>query len=532
MFSDEARQKMLAGVNQLADAVKTTLGPRGRNVVIDRPGRTPLITKDGVTVAQEIHLEDSFENMGAQMIKEVSARANNTAGDGTTTATVLAQSIINEGLKAVASGQNPMDIKRGIDQAVRIALTELDNASVECQDLKSIAQVGTISANSDKSIGDIIANAMEKVGYDGVITVEEGQSLDDELEVVEGMQFDQGYLSPYFVTNQAAGTIEMDNPLILMIDRKVTNFKDLLPSLEIVAKAGRPLVILAEDVEGEALGTLVVNHIKGVIKAVAVRAYGYGQFRHEMLTDIATLTGGILVAEGLGHTLEDITEQHLGSAKRVTITKNSTTIIGGQGSEAAIQERAEGIQHTVSNAAGDEQAMAKLRLAKLSGGVAIIKIGAASEVEMNEKKDRVEDALHATRASVEEGIVAGGGTALVHIAKEIEGIFENDTQRIGFDIAIKAMTAPLRQIVSNSGESADVIVNQVMANDDKQHGYNAASGEYGDMVEMGVIDPTKVTKSALKFAASVASTMITTECMITNAPDENQGMMPPMMPGM
>lgn len=532
LFSDEARQKMLNGVNILADAVKTTLGPRGRNVVIDKKPRAPFVTKDGVTVAQEIFLEDNFENMGAQMLKEVSTRANSTAGDGTTTATVLAQAIINKGMKAVSTGQNPMDLKRGIDLAVRQAITNLDEISIECKSLDSIAQVGTISANGDKEIGKLIADAMEKVGYDGVITIEQGQSFDDELEIVEGMQFDKGYLSPYFVTNQAAGTVEMEDAFILLIDRKIRDIKELVPTLEIVAKSNKPLCILAEDVEGEALATLVVNHMKHVIKVVAVQAWGYGEFRKAFLTDIGILTDGQLVSEELGTTLEAITPKELGTAKKIVITKDDTTIIGGGGNEEAIAVRAAELKEQLPSLSGHDEVMMKHRIAKLTGGVAVIKIGASTSVEMLEKKDRVEDALHATRASVEEGIVAGGGTALIHIAKGLKGEFDNETQRLGFEIAVEAMESPLRQIVENAGGESSVIANEVRNNSNPNYGFNAATDEYGDMIEMGIIDPAKVTKSALRFAASVASTMITTECMITDAPKDEDMMLgfPPNMP--
>ncbi len=528
-FGDEARNKMLKGVNILANAVRVTLGPKGRNVILDKSFGAPLITKDGVSVAKEIELEDKFENMGAQMVKEVASKANDEAGDGTTTATVLAQNIINEGVKAVAAGMNPMDLKRGIDKAVIAAVAELKALSQPCTDSKAIAQVGTISANSDDEIGQIIADAMDKVGKEGVITVEEGQGLANELAVVEGMQFDRGYLSPYFINNAEAGQVELDNPFILTVDKKISNIRELLPVLEGVAKSGKPLLIIAEDLEGEALATLVVNNMRGIVKVSAVKAPGFGDRRKAMLQDIAVLTGGVVISEEIGLELEKATLEDLGTAKRVVITKDNTTIIDGAGSQEAIDARVKQIRQQVEDATSDyDKEKLQERLAKLAGGVAVIKVGASTEIEMKEKKARVEDALHATRAAVEEGVVPGGGVALVRVAAklgELRGI--NEDQNHGIKIALRAMEAPLRQIVDNAGEEPSVVVNNVK-NGAGNYGYNAATGVYGDMLEMGILDPTKVTRSALQFAASVGSLMITTEAMVTELPKKDAPAMPDM----
>ncbi|MBT2920436.1 chaperonin GroEL [Vibrio anguillarum] len=530
-FGNDARIKMLEGVNILADAVKVTLGPKGRNVVIDKSFGSPIITKDGVTVAREIELEDKFQNMGAQMVKEVASQANDAAGDGTTTATVLAQAIITEGLKAVAAGMNPMDLKRGIDKAVVAAVEALKELSVPCSDTKAIAQVGTISANSDSSVGNIIAEAMEKVGRDGVITVEEGQALQDELDVVEGMQFDRGYLSPYFINNQEAGSVDLDSPFILLVDKKISNIRELLPALESVAKASRPLLIVAEDVEGEALATLVVNNMRGIVKVAAVKAPGFGDRRKAMLQDIATLTGGTVISEEIGLELEKVTLEDLGQAKRISITKENTTIIDGAGEEQAIKGRVAQIRQQIEDATSDyDKEKLQERVAKLAGGVAVIKVGATTEVEMKEKKDRVEDALHATRAAVEEGVVAGGGVALIRAAAKVAGLEgDNEEQNVGIRVALRAMEAPIRQIVKNAGEEDSVVANNVRAGEGN-YGYNAATGEYGDMIDMGILDPTKVTRSALQFAASVAGLMITTEAMVTELPKKEAAM--PDMGGM
>ena len=528
-FGDEARNKMLKGVNILANAVRVTLGPKGRNVILDKSFGAPLITKDGVSVAKEIELEDKFENMGAQMVKEVASKANDEAGDGTTTATVLAQNIINEGVKAVAAGMNPMDLKRGIDKAVIAAVAELKALSQPCADTKAIAQVGTISANSDDEIGQIIANAMDKVGKEGVITVEEGQGLANELAVVEGMQFDRGYLSPYFINNAEAGQVELDNPFILTVDKKISNIRELLPVLEGVAKSGKPLLIIAEDLEGEALATLVVNNMRGIVKVSAVKAPGFGDRRKAMLQDIAVLTGGVVISEEIGLELEKATLEDLGTAKRVVITKDNTTIIDGAGEQEAIDGRVKQIRQQVEDATSDyDKEKLQERLAKLAGGVAVIKVGAATEIEMKEKKHRVEDALHATRAAVEEGVVPGGGVALVRVAAklaDLRGI--NEDQNHGIKIALRAMEAPLRQIVDNAGDEPSVVVNNVKAGEGN-YGYNAATGVYGDMLEMGILDPTKVTRSALQFAASVGSLMITTEAMVTELPKKDAPAMPDM----
>ncbi len=531
LFGNDARAKMLAGVNILADAVKVTLGPKGRNVVLDKSFGGPSITKDGVSVAKEIELEDKFENMGAQMVKEVASKANDEAGDGTTTATVLAQSIVNEGLKSIAAGMNPMDLKRGIDKAVVAAVEELQNISTACADNKAIEQVGTISANSDTTVGEIIATAMDRVGTEGVITVEEGQSLENELDVVEGMQFDRGYLSPYFMTNQENGTVEMENPFILLVDKKVSNIRELLTTLEGVAKAGKPLLIIAEDVEGEALATLVVNNMRGIVKVAAVKAPGFGDRRKAMLQDIATLTAGTVISEEIGMELEKATLEDLGQAKRVVISKDNTTIIDGIGEEADIQARVAQIRGQIEESSSDyDTEKLQERLAKLAGGVAVIKVGAATEVEMKEKKDRVDDALHATRAAVEEGVVAGGGVALVRVADKIKDLKgDNEDQNHGINVALRAMESPLRQIVANCGDEASVVLNEVR-NGEGNFGYNAGNGSYGDMLEMGILDPAKVTRSALQFAASVAGLMLTTEAMVTDAPQKDGGA--PAMPDM
>ncbi|ADA79350.1 chaperonin GroEL [Francisella tularensis] len=515
LFSDEARAKMLDGVNTLANAVKVTLGPKGRNVVLDKSFGTPTITKDGVSVAKEIELEDKFENMGAQIVKEVASKTADVAGDGTTTATVLAQALLTEGLKAVAAGMNPMDLKRGIDKATARLVEELKALSKPCSDPKSIEQVGTISANSDATVGKLIADAMAKVGKEGVITVEEGKGFEDELDVVEGMQFDRGYLSPYFATNQENMTTDLENPYILIVDKKISNIRDLLPILEGVSKSGRALLIIAEDVESEALATLVVNNMRGVVKVCAVKAPGFGDRRKAMLEDIATLTGATFVSEDLSMKLEETNMEHLGTASRVQVTKDNTTIIDGAGEKEAIAKRINVIKANIAEANSDyDREKLQERLAKLSGGVAVIKVGAVTEAEMKEKKDRVDDALHATRAAVEEGIVAGGGVALIRAQKALDGLTgENDDQNYGIALLRKAIEAPLRQIVSNAGGESSVVVNQVKANQGN-YGYNAANDTYGDMVEMGILDPTKVTRSALQHAASIAGLMITTEAMI------------------
>ncbi|MCE9954488.1 chaperonin GroEL [Aeromonas allosaccharophila] len=528
-FGNEARIKMLEGVNILADAVKVTLGPKGRNVVLDKSFGAPTITKDGVSVAREIELEDKFQNMGAQMVKEVASKANDAAGDGTTTATVLAQAIVNEGLKAVAAGMNPMDLKRGIDKAVVAAVAELQALSQPCADSNAIAQVGTISANSDEKVGKLIAEAMDKVGRDGVITVEDGQGLEDELAVVEGMQFDRGYLSPYFINKQETGSVELDDPFILLVDKKVSNIREMLPVLEGVAKAGKPLLIVAEDVEGEALATLVVNTMRGIVKVAAVKAPGFGDRRKAMLQDIAVLTGGTVISEEVGMELEKATLEDLGRAKRIVITKENTTIIDGVGDAAVIEGRVAQIRQQIEETSSDyDREKLQERVAKLAGGVAVIKVGAATEVEMKEKKARVEDALHATRAAVEEGVVAGGGVALVRVAAKLTGLRgDNEDQNVGIKVALRAMEAPLRQIVINAGEEASVIANAVK-NGEGNFGYNAYTEQYGDMLAMGILDPTKVTRSALQFASSIAGLMITTECMVTELPKKDTPAMPDM----
>jgi chaperonin GroEL len=531
-FHDMARDRMVAGVNLLANAVKTTLGPKGRNVVIERSFGSPIVTKDGVTVAKEIELKDKFENMGAQMVKEVASKTADVAGDGTTTATVLAQAIVREGMKYVAAGMNPMDLKRGIDKAVAAIVEELKVISKPCSTSKEIEQVGTISANADSSIGKIIAQAMDKVGKEGVITVEDGKSLDNELEVVEGMQFDRGYLSPYFINNPDKQVAVLENPYILLHDKKISGIRELLPVLEQVAKAGRPLLIIAEDVEGEALATLVVNNLRGILKTCAVKAPGFGDRRKAMLQDIAILTGGTVIAEEVGLTLEKATLADLGQAKRVEVAKEHTTIIDGAGDPAKIHARVKEIRVQIEEATSDyDREKLQERVAKLAGGVAVIKVGAATEVEMKEKKARVEDALHATRAAVEEGIVPGGGVALLRareaaVAKGLKG--ENADQDAGIKIVLRAVEQPLREIVANAGEEPSVVVAKVLEGKGN-FGYNAATGEYGDMIEMGVLDPTKVTRSALQNAASVAGLMLTTECMIAEAPKEEKA--PAAAPG-
>lgn len=523
-FGNDARVKMLKGVNVLADAVKVTLGPKGRNVVLDKAYGAPTITKDGVSVAREIELEDKFENMGAQMVKEVASKANDAAGDGTTTATVLAQAIVNEGLKAVAAGMNPMDLKRGIDKAVVAVVEELKAISKPCETSKEIEQVGTISANSDETVGKLIAQAMEKVGKEGVITVEDGTGLDDALDVVEGMQFDRGYLSPYFINKPEAGTVELENPYIILVDKKISNIREILPVLEAVAKAGKPLLIVAEDIEGEALATLVVNTMRGIVKVAAVKAPGFGDRRKAMLQDIAILTAGTVISEEIGMELEKATLEELGQAKRVVITKDNTTIIDGIGDEAQIKARVAQIRQQIEDSTSDyDKEKLQERVAKLAGGVAVIKVGAATEVAMKEKKDRVDDALHATRAAVEEGIVPGGGVALVRAGSKVAATLtgDNEEQNVGIKLALRAMEAPLRQIVTNAGEEASVVARNVK-DGNGNYGYNAGTEQYGDMLEMGILDPTKVTRSALQFAASIAGLMITTECMITDLPKEEK----------
>ncbi|KPL50060.1 molecular chaperone GroEL [Xanthomonas axonopodis] len=526
-FGEDARTRMVRGVNVLANAVKATLGPKGRNVVLEKSFGAPTITKDGVSVAKEIELADKFENMGAQMVKEVASKTNDNAGDGTTTATVLAQALIREGAKAVAAGMNPMDLKRGIDQAVKAAVVELKNISKPTTDDKAIAQVGTISANSDESIGNIIAEAMQKVGKEGVITVEEGSGLENELDVVEGMQFDRGYLSPYFINNQQSQSADLDDPFILLHDKKISNVRDLLPVLEGVAKAGKPLLIVAEEVEGEALATLVVNTIRGIVKVVAVKAPGFGERRKSMLHDMAVLTGGTVISEEVGLALEKATIKDLGRAKKVQVSKENTTIIDGAGDTAAIESRIKQIKAEIEETSSDyDREKLQERVAKLAGGVAVIKVGASTEIEMKEKKARVEDALHATRAAVEEGVVPGGGVALVRAlvaVGELKGANEDQTH--GIQIALRAMEAPLREIVANAGEEPSVILNKVKEGTGN-YGYNAANGEFGDMVKFGILDPTKVTRSALQNAASIAGLMITTEAMVADAPKKDEPAMP------
>jgi chaperonin GroEL len=530
-FGEDARSHMLKGVNILADAVKTTLGPKGRNAILDKSFGAPTVTKDGVSVAKEIELENKFENMGAQMVKEVASQASDQAGDGTTTATVLAQSILNEGLKSVAAGMNPMDLKRGIGKAVAAAVAEIVKMSIPCEDSKAIAQVGTISANADESVGEIIAEAMEKVGKEGVITVEEGSGLENELEVVEGMQFDRGYLSPYFINNQDSMSVEQEEPYILLVDKKISNIRELLPLLEQVAKASRPLGIVAEDVEGEALATLVVNNMRGIVKVAACKAPGFGDRRKAMLQDIAILTGGTVISEEVGLDLESASLEHLGSAKRVTMDKDDSTIIDGAGDHDAITARVNEIRTQIENTSSDyDREKLQERVAKLAGGVAVLKVGAATEIEMKEKKALVEDALHATRAAVEEGVVAGGGVALVRAVNAIADLKgSNEDQNHGIAAALRAMEGPLRQIVANAGDEASVVLDKVRQGDGN-FGYNAATGEYGDMIEMGILDPAKVTRTALEAAGSVAGLMITTEVMVADAPEDSAAA--PAMPDM
>jgi len=530
-FGNEVRQKMVNGVNVLANAVRVTLGPKGRNVVLDRAFGGPHITKDGVSVAKEIELKDKFENMGAQMVKEVASKTNDVAGDGTTTATVLAQSIVAEGMKYVTAGMNPTDLKRGIDKAVAALVDELKNIAKPCDTSKEIAQVGSISANSDEQVGAIIAEAMEKVGKEGVITVEDGKSLENELDVVEGMQFDRGYLSPYFINDAEKQIAALDNPFVLLFDKKISNIRDLLPVLEQVAKASRPLLIIAEDVEGEALATLVVNNIRGILKTVAVKAPGFGDRRKAMLQDIAILTGGVVISEEVGLSLEKATLDDLGQAKRIEIGKENTTIIDGFGDAAQIEARVAEIRQQIETATSEyDKEKLQERVAKLAGGVAVIKVGAATEVEMKEKKDRVEDALHATRAAVEEGVVAGGGVALLRARAALENLHTgNADQEAGVQIVLRAVESPLRQIVANAGGEPSVVVNKVLEGKGN-YGYNAGSGEYGDMIKMGVLDPAKVTRSALQHAASIAGLMLTTDCMIAEIPEEKPAM--PDMGGM
>jgi chaperonin GroEL len=530
-FGDKARKGMLEGVNILADAVKATLGPKGRNVILEKSFGAPTVTKDGVSVAKEIELKDRFQNMGAQMVKEVASQASDAAGDGTTTATVLAQSIVNEGLKAVAAGMNPMDLKRGIDKAVVAAVEAVSGMSTACADTKAIAQVGTISANSDTSVGEIIAEAMDKVGKEGVITVEEGSGLENELDVVEGMQFDRGYLSPYFINNQDNMSAEVEEPYILLVDKKISNIRELLPVLEQVAKASRPLVIVAEDVEGEALATLVVNNMRGIVKVAACKAPGFGDRRKAMLQDIAILTGATVISEEVGLDLESTTLEHLGNAKRITMDKDNSTIVDGSGDADAIKTRVSEIRVQIENTSSDyDREKLQERVAKLAGGVAVIKVGAATEIEMKEKKARGEDALHATRAAVEEGVVAGGGVALVRAISQITGLEgDNEDQNIGIAAALRAMEGPLRQIVANAGDEASVVLDKVRQGEGN-YGYNAATGEYGDMIEMGILDPAKVTRTALQAAGSVAGLMISTEVMIAESPKDDAAA--PAMPDM
>ena len=524
-FGDDARSRMANGVNILANAVKQTLGPKGRNVVVEKSFGAPTVTKDGVSVAKEIELEDKFENMGAQMVKEVASKTSDVAGDGTTTATVLAQAIVREGLKAVAAGTNPMDIKRGIDAAVKTAVSELEAISKPCADSKAIAQVGTISANADEDIGQIIADAMEKVGKEGVITVEEGSGLDNDLDVVEGMQFDRGYLSPYFINNQETMSVDLESPFILLHDKKVSNVRDLLPVLESVAKSGKSLLIIAEDIEGEALATLVVNNMRGTVKVAAVKAPGFGDRRKAMLEDIAILTGGTVISEEVGLALEKAGLDDLGSAKRVQISKENTTIIDGAGRTENIEGRVNQIRAQIEESTSDyDREKLQERVAKLAGGVAVIKVGAATEVEMKETKARVEDALHSTRAAVEEGVVPGGGVALIRTVSATSGVKgKNDDQQTGVSILLRSLEEPLRQIVTNSGDEASVVLNQV-AEGEGNYGYNAATGEFGDMIEMGILDPTKVARYALQNAASVAGLLLTTEAMVAELPKKDDPM--------
>ncbi len=523
LFGEAARQKKLKGVNVLADAVRVTLGPKGRNVVLEKSFGSPTVTKDGVSVAKEIELKDKFENMGAQMVKEVASKTSDVAGDGTTTATVLAQSMLKEGMKAVAAGMNPMDLKRGIDKAVTAAVEELKALSRPCSDHKEIAQVGTVSANGDESIGKIIAEAMEKVGKEGVITVEEGSGLENELEIVEGMQFDRGYLSPYFVNKQESMTCELEDPYILIHDKKISNIKDMLPVLEAVAKASKPLMIVAEDIEGEALATLVVNNIRGIVKVCAVKAPGFGDRRKAMLQDLAVLTGGQVISEEVGKTLESATLDDLGQAKKIQVSKENTTVIDGAGKKEDIEARVNQVRTQIEEATSDyDKEKMQERVAKLAGGVAVIKVGAATEIEMKEKKARVEDALHATRAAVEEGVLPGGGVALVRCADKVSNTKgDNSDQDVGIKIVRRALEEPLRQIVGNAGQDGSVVLNKVLDNSGN-YGYNAATEEYGDLIAMGILDPTKVTRYALQNAASIAALMITTEAMVAEIPEEKE----------
>ena len=527
-FGDEARSRLLSGVNTLANAVKVTLGPKGRNVVLDKSFGAPTVTKDGVSVAKEIELKDKFENMGAQMVKEVASKTSDEAGDGTTTATVLAQSMLAEGLKAVAAGMNPMDLKRGIDKAVSAAVDELEKMATPCEDSTSIAQVGTVSANNDTEIGDIIADAMDKVGKEGVITVEQGSGLENELEVVEGMQFDRGYLSPYFINNQDSMSAELEEPYVLLCDKKISNIRDMLPILENVAKAGRPLMVIAEDIEGEALATLVVNNMRGIVKIAAAKAPGFGDRRKAMLQDIAILTGGTVISEEVGLTLEGASLDDLGTAKKVSSSKENTTIVDGAGDKADIEGRIKQIRAEIEETTSDyDREKLQERLAKLAGGVAVIKVGAATEVEMKEKQARTEDALHSTRAAVEEGIVPGGGVALVRALQAIEGLKgSNEDQNVGIQIALRAMATPLRQIAENAGDEPAVVYDKVRGLEGNQ-GYDGSTGDYGDMIELGIPDPAKVTRTALQAAASVGGLMITTEAMVSEMPEDN----PPPSPG-
>ena len=527
-FSDDARGRMLEGVNTLANAVKVTLGPKGRNVILDKSFGAPTVTKDGVSVAKEIELKDKFENMGAQMVKEVASHTSDEAGDGTTTATVLAQSILTEGLKAVAAGMNPMDLKRGIDKAVVAAVAEIEGMSTPCEDTKAIAQVGTVSANSDHAVGEIIADSMDKVGKEGVITVEEGSGLENELDIVEGMQFDRGYLSPYFINNQDSMSADLDEPYILLCDKKISNIRDMLPVLENVAKSGKPLMVIAEDIEGEALATLVVNNMRGIVKIAAAKAPGFGDRRKAMLQDIAILTGATVISEEVGLTLEGASLDDLGTAKRVSSSKENSTIIDGAGEKGDIEGRIKQIRAEIEDTSSDyDREKLQERLAKLAGGVAVIKVGASTEIEMKEKKARVEDALHSTRAAVEEGIVPGGGVALIRALQNIEDLTgDNEDQNVGIQIALRAMSSPLRQIAENAGDEPAVVVDKVRTLKGN-HGYDGATGEYGDMIELGIPDPAKVTRIALQAAASVAGLMITTEAMVSELPEDN----PPPMPG-
>lgn len=527
-FSDDARARMLNGVNVLADAVKVTLGPKGRNVILDKSFGAPTVTKDGVSVAKEIELQDKFENMGAQMVKEVASQTSDEAGDGTTTATVLAQGILIEGLKSVAAGMNPMDLKRGIDKAVAAAVREIEDMSTPCEDSTSIAQVGTVSANSDSSVGEIIAEAMEKVGKEGVITVEEGSGLENELDVVEGMQFDRGYLSPYFINNQDSMSAELEEPYILLCDKKISNIRDMIPVLESVAKSGKSLMVIAEDIEGEALATLVVNNMRGIVKIAAAKAPGFGDRRKAMLQDIATLTGAQVISEEVGLTLEGTSLDDLGTAKRISSTKENTTIVDGAGAKDEIEGRIKQIRQEIEDTTSDyDREKLQERLAKLAGGVAVIKVGAPTEIEMKEKKARVEDALHSTRAAVEEGIVPGGGVALIRALQKIDVLKgDNEDQNVGIQIALRAMSHPLRQIAENAGAEPAVVVDKVR-DLDSNHGFDGATGEYGDMIELGIPDPAKVVRAALQAAASVAGLMITTEAMISEMPEDT----PPPVPG-